>query len=157
VPNRQLRQVAFDDDLVAPLLAGLADEYAARYGEIDELSYTTASEFEPPAGAFFVMIHDGITVAGGGYRRMSDDVCEVKRLWTSPTHRRRGLAGAILDVVEAAAAGAGYRDVWLETGPAQPEAVSFYEGRGYRPIPLYGRYDRALAFARPLQPREVEA
>ncbi|HXY44214.1 MAG TPA: GNAT family N-acetyltransferase, partial [Acidimicrobiales bacterium] len=77
--------------------------------------------------------------------------CEIKRVWTSPAHRRRGLAHAVLDAIETAAAEAGYARACLETGPSQPEAVAFYEKRGYRPIPLYSpRYEHALAFARPL-------
>ncbi len=147
----ELRRVPFDDAAVAPLLSGLGEEYRVRYGEIDELEHARAAEFEPPHGAFYVITEDGVTVAGGGFRRLDDEICEVKRLWTSPAHRRRGLAGAVLDALEAAAGEAGYRIVRLETGPSQPEAVAFYETRGYHRIPLYSdRYEQALAFERPL-------
>ncbi|MGA8681994.1 MAG: GNAT family N-acetyltransferase [Acidimicrobiales bacterium] len=150
----EVRRVRFDDEAVSPLLVGLGEEYAARYGAIDELKHTTVEEFEPPDGAFFVVVVDGETVAGGGFRRLTHETCEIKRVWTSPAHRRRGLAGVVLDAIEAVAADAGYRVAWLETGPSQPEAVAFYEGRGYRPIPLYNpRYKEALAFGRPLEQR----
>ena len=142
--------VRIDDEVVRPLLEGLSGEYLARYGEIDEMNQSRPSEFEPPGGAFFAILDAGTIVAGGGYRRFSDDACEMKRVWTSPSRRRRGLAGVILSVLEAAAAEAGYERVVLETGPNQPEAVAFYESRGYRRIPVYGRYERALAFAREL-------
>jgi len=151
VACRGVRRVRFDDGAVAPLLVGLAEEYAARYGAIDELKHTSVEQFEPPGGAFFVVLEGGETVAGGGFRRLTDETCEVKRLWTSPAHRRRGLAGIVLDAIEATAVETGYRMVWLETGPSQPEATAFYEGRGYRPIPLYSdRYEQAHAFGRPL-------
>lgn len=147
----RLRQVRYDDPSVEALLLGLASEYRRRYGEIDELEHTLAAEFDPPGGCFYVLQAGEITVAGGGYRRQSEDACEVKRLWTSPLHRRQGLAGVVLDALEASARQAGYRVVRLETGPRQPEAVAFYTRRGYRPIPLYSdRYEHALAFERPL-------
>ncbi|MFZ0171896.1 MAG: hypothetical protein WAL04_09475, partial [Acidimicrobiales bacterium] len=63
----EVRRVRFDDEAVSPLLVGLGEEYAARYGAIDELKHTTVEEFEPPDGAFFVVVVDGETVAGGGF------------------------------------------------------------------------------------------
>ncbi|MGO8877468.1 MAG: GNAT family N-acetyltransferase, partial [Acidimicrobiales bacterium] len=66
----ELRRVPFDDAAVAPLLSGLGEEYRVRYGEIDELEHARAAEFEPPHGAFYVITEDGVTVAGGGFRRL---------------------------------------------------------------------------------------
>ncbi len=143
----ELRQVRLSDGLVVPLLAGLEDEYRSRYGANDELSRAQASEFDPPAGAFFVLVDNRETAAGGGFRPHADGVCEVKRMWTNPAYRRQGLAARILDVLEQAAIAAGYRSLVLETGPRQPEAAALYDRRGYSRIPVYGRYPEALAFA----------
>jgi len=155
--ERELRRVPLDHESVVPVLLGLAEEYSRRYGPIDEMRHTTVSEFEPPAGSFFVIVEDGVTLAGGGFRRLSGQVCEVKRLWTSPEHRRRGLGAAVLDALESAASDAGYGIVRLETGPSQPEAVAFYTTRGYVPIPLYSdRHEHALAFERPLDPTAAD-
>ena len=105
-----------------------------------------AEEFEPPDGVFLVLVEDGVTVAGGALRRLSSDTCEVKRMWTSPAHRRKGYATAVLDELEQVARTRGYAVLRLETGPAQPEASSLYERRGYARIPTYGRYEQARAF-----------
>lgn len=149
--SMQLLVVSYDDPRVRPVLAGLGEEYRQRYGEMDELARAEACEFDPPSGIFYVLQAAQITVAGGGYRRLGDDACEVKRLWTSADRRRMGLAGFVLDALETSARQAGYRIVRLETGPRQPEAVAFYTTRGYRPIPLYSdRYEHALAFERSL-------
>ena len=43
----------------------------ALYGDHPELNAAEASDFEPPNGAFFVVLVDGATVAGGGFRRIS--------------------------------------------------------------------------------------
>jgi GNAT superfamily N-acetyltransferase len=147
----ELRQVRPSDPEVAPLLApvidGLAAEYLARYGEIDEMSSVSMTEFDPPDGTFVVVVDGGTVVAGGGLRRLSATTCEVKRMWTDAAHRRKGCATLVLHTLEEAGRAAGYDELWLETGPEQPEAFAFYTALGYRRIPFYGRYDRALAFA----------
>jgi GNAT superfamily N-acetyltransferase len=143
----ELRHVRVTDPLVRPLLAGLGHEYHQRYGLNDELSSTEESDFDPPAGDFVVYVAGEITAAGGGFRAHAPGVCEVKRMWTSPDYRRRGLATLVLDALEQAAVAAGYRRLVLETGPRQPEAAAMYERRGYTRIPRFGRYAQALAFA----------
>lgn len=84
------------DAEVAPLLEGLAGEYQRRYGSTQEMSRTEDAEFDPPLGLFLVLLDGGVTAAGGGYRRHAHGVCEVKRMWTAPAYRRRGLAARVL-------------------------------------------------------------
>lgn len=142
----EVHRVRLGDEVVAPLLGGLTDEYHARYGENAEMARTTEEEFDPPTGLFVVVMDGRATVAGGGFRRHDTRTCEIKRMWTSPPYRRRGLARVVLTALEDAAAEAGYERLILETGPLQPEAVAFYAGRGYERIDVYGPYPDALAF-----------
>jgi len=142
------------DPVVAPLLADLAAEYERRYGPVDVMADADPEEFDAPTGAFVVLLDDGQAVAGGGIRRVDADTSEVKRVWTSPGHRRQGHARTVLTALEGAARDRGYTRVRLETGPAQPEAVALYQDLGYRQIPLYGRYQAAVAFERRLGPIE---
>ena len=131
---------------VVPVLEGLEEEYHVRYGPNEEMGRTRAEEFAPPDGCFVVIVAGDVTVAGGGFRRHGPGTCEVKRMWTHPDHRRRGLAAQVLTELEARASKSGYRRLILETGPRQPEAISFYENRGYRRIPYFGIYEEAHAF-----------
>ena len=150
----ELRPVRLSDAEAAPLLAGLTQEYEARYGPGDEMASTVADEFDPPGGTFLVLLEDGLTVAGGGIRRLSQDTCEVKRMWTAPGHRRAGHATTVLLGLERAARGLGYSRIRAETGAAQPEALSLYRQRGYGEIPVYGPYVAAVAFERRLDTRK---
>ena len=146
----QLRQVSLADPAVAPLLDWLADAYRAWYGAPD---HVVPEEFEPPEGAFVVLADDdGRTVAGGGFRPVEPGVCEVKRVWTAPDHRRRGHASTVLGELERLASDRGYRAIRLETGPRQPEAEAMYRARGYRHTPEHAHYPSALAFEKPLTP-----
>jgi GNAT superfamily N-acetyltransferase len=131
----ELRQVRLTDPLVAPVIRGLTREYDVRYGEIVEMATVDAEEVDPPAGTFVVLIDGGEVLAGGGLRRVADDTCEVKRMWTAAGHRRKGYASQVLTGLEDAARAAGYSTLLLETGPLQPEAIAYY-----------GRYTDALAF-----------
>lgn len=132
-PAFEVRLVAPDDPAVRPLLADLALEYASRYGANDELNRYPAEEFAPPDGAFLVLVLDGETVAGGAFRRYDADTAELKRVWTHPGHRRRGLGAVVVRELEREAARRGYQRIHLTTGPRQPEAVALYLAGGYTP------------------------
>ncbi|HWE55233.1 MAG TPA: GNAT family N-acetyltransferase [Acidimicrobiales bacterium] len=145
-----VRKVRFSDEVVGPLIDGLTAEYDERYGANEEMSRASAEEFDPPAGAFMVVVEAGRVVAGGGYRHHTEGVCEVKRMWTDGRYRRRGLAAVVLAALEEDAARAGYGKVILETGPRQPEAAALYERTGYARVAYYGHYEEALAFEKEL-------
>jgi GNAT superfamily N-acetyltransferase len=142
----EIRRVRFSDPEVKPLLVGLSDEYDTRYGENIEMTRASEAEFDPPAGLFVVLMDGPTTAAGGGLRRFNESTCEVKRMWTSPLYRRRGLATEVLQSLEDAAREIGYASLILETGPRQPEAEALYAGRGYSRIEPYGHYPEAHAF-----------
>ncbi len=65
-------------------------------------------------------------------RRLDPDHVEVKHLYVVPAARRRGIAGRLMDAVEAEARAQGAM-LLLETGTPQPEAIAFYGRRGYAP------------------------
>jgi GNAT superfamily N-acetyltransferase len=143
----EIRQVRLNDVEVQPLLAGLTDEYDTRYGENTEMTRAGSHEFDPPAGMFIALMDESATAAGGGFRRHDAQTCEVKRMWTHPQYRRRGLATVVLRALEDAAREAGYDRLILETGPQQPEAEALYMRLGYNRIDVYGNYPEARAFS----------
>lgn len=143
----ELKRVRLSDPEAQPLLVGLTSEYDSRYGENVEMTRTKEGEFDPPDGLFVVLMDGPLTTSGGGLRRHDDDTCEVKRMWTSPQYRRRGLATYVLGALEDGARQAGYARLILETGTRQPEAAALYARRGYRRIEFYGHYPDAIAFS----------
>ncbi|MEV0383438.1 GNAT family N-acetyltransferase [Nonomuraea sp. NPDC050643] len=128
-----VRLVRMSDPAAAPLLSGLSLEYTSRYGVNDELTRYAEAEFEPPHGAFLIVVSDGETVAGGAFRRHDATTAELKRVWTHPRHRRSGLGRLVVRELEREARDRGYRRVCLTTGPRQPEAVRLYLASGYDP------------------------
>jgi len=94
--------------------------------------------FEPHV-RFFVARLDGIAVGCGGVA-MFDDYAEVKRMYTRPAVRGRGVAKALLHRIEDEACRAGKSVLRLETGTHQQEAIGLYEGMGFRQRGPFGAY-----------------
>lgn len=69
-----------------------------------------------------------------------DDAVEVKRMYTLPEYRGKGIAARLLGELEKWAAELGYGRCVLETGLKQPEAIRLYEKSGYIVMPNYGQY-----------------
>jgi SsuE family FMN reductase len=135
-PDLQVHRVAIDDERLRPLLADLIVEYGTRYGRPDantQLTEVPPSDFVQPHGVFLILQENGETVAGGALRRYDATTAEVKRVWTSHRHRRRGLARRVMAELEQAALELGYHRIHLTTGPRQPEARNLYLASGYTP------------------------
>ena len=80
-------------------------------------------------------------------------MAEIKRMYVLPDMRNSGVATALLAAIEASAREHDMRQIVLETGLKQPEAISLYEKLGYLRIPNYGHYKDApdcVSFARDL-------
>jgi GNAT superfamily N-acetyltransferase len=157
----QLRALPYHDPVAQDLVGRVQQEYVQRYGGPDEAAVDPA-EFEPPEGLFLVAEVDGEPVGCGAWRVLRPGVAEVKRVYVSPAHRRRGLAQVVLDALESSAARAGNRSVVLNSGDRQPEALALYRRAGYTPAPGYGVYADApgavfLGKALPEQPVEEES
>ncbi len=65
---------------------------------------------------------------------------EIKRMYTTPGGRGKGIATKVLTKLEKWATELGYEKCVLETGKRQPEAIALYIKNGYQLIPNYGQY-----------------
>jgi GNAT superfamily N-acetyltransferase len=122
-------------DLLAAMRVELNDVYET-FSRLDNPPLQP-SELRPPGGAYVVGYQGGDAVAGGGVRRLSEDVGEIKRMYVRPDQRSRGLARALLDSLEEAARSLGYRAVRLDTGPKQVHALALYRSAGYVDVDPY--------------------
>jgi len=117
------------------------DELRRRYGGDDaDDNIARIAELRPPSGLFLVARVDGNPAGGVGIRRIgeaSDDIAEVKRLWVRADLRRHGVARALMNEIEDRSRKLGYQRLYLETGYAQPEALSFYATIDWTPIPEF--------------------
>ena len=110
--------------------------YADRPGSIRDIGASPA-EMRAPDGGFVLVRADGEPIGGGGFKRLDEHTCEIKRMYLVPRVRGRGLARPLLAALEDCARERGYVRARLDTADRQPAAKRLYEGAGYRPIPDY--------------------
>ena len=119
------------------MLQAMVDNLLGIYGSIEGAAPASAGEMSPPGGGYVLLSEDGRDLAGGGFKRLEDGVCEIKRMFVIPQARSRGLARRLLEEIEAAARDAGYATARLDTGAEQPHAEALYRSAGYREIGNY--------------------
>lgn len=116
------------------------DELNRRYGGSEEDQHLHIEELMAPLGVFLVARQDGHPVGGVGLRPISDpdlNIGEIKRLWVRPDLRRRGLGLQLMQQIEARARQLGYRQLYLESGYAQPEALELYRSKDWITVAEY--------------------
>lgn len=121
---------------------GTEHSFYAQFNKIDSLKNVV------------VAYYDGRHVACGAMKEIIPGAMEIKRMYTRPEFRHKGLATVILSELENWATELAYDKCVLETGKRQPEAIALYEKNGYRPIPNYGQYAgvaNSLCFEKELQ------
>jgi GNAT superfamily N-acetyltransferase len=92
-----------------------------------------------------VAYENGLPVGCGAIKKYADDTVEVKRMFTHPTSRGKGIASFVLTELEKWAAELGFTKCILETGIRQPEAIALYHKCGYLRIPNYGQYEASVS------------
>jgi putative acetyltransferase len=65
---------------------------------------------------------------------------ELKRMYTSPAMRGKGIARSLVDFLETQARQRGYSEFALETGYLQPGAIALYTRCGYEHCGPFGGY-----------------
>ncbi len=76
----------------------------------------------------------------GAIKEFDSTAMEVKRMYTSPESRGKGIATRILSELEKWSSELSYKKCILETGKRQPEAIKLYTKNNYKVIPNYGQY-----------------
>lgn len=120
--------------LVKHLDADLAERdgedhsFYAQFNKIDKIKHVV------------VAYDDDQPVSCGAIKEYAPAIVEVKRMYTAPESRGKGVASKVLQELETWAAELSYEKCILETGKKQPEAIGLYKKNGYKIIPNYGQY-----------------
>ena len=90
---------------------------------------------------YVVIVYENDKAAGcGAIKEYAPGIVEIKRMYTSPESRGKGIATKILNELEIWATELRYEKCILETGKKQPDAIGLYKKNGYKLIPNYGQY-----------------
>jgi GNAT superfamily N-acetyltransferase len=134
---RIVRTDSEDEDFRA--LVKELDAWLAYIDGADNAFYATLNKIDKIRNAVVAYI-DEKPVGCGAVREFTPEAMEVKRMFTLPEHRKKGIAKAILTELEVWTKELGYKKCVLETGKRQPEAIDLYVKQGYQSTPNYGQY-----------------
>ena len=123
---------------VRDLIGELNDVLGAAYEAHQRHGLSIEQLFEPHV-RFFIARLDGLAVGCGGVA-VFDDYAEVKRMYTRPVARGRGVAKALLRRIEDETREAGRSVLRLETGARQQEAIGLYQRMEFRLRGPFGEY-----------------
>ena len=110
----------------------------------DELN-ALARIYGAPDGRTLLAYRDGELVGCGAYRRLSDRICEMKRLFVAPRFHGAGSGRRLATALMDAARGAGYEVMRLDTALRLTEAIAMYRSLGFRPCRAYHEYPPEFA------------
>ena len=114
------------------------------YQDLEEELTGLAKKYGQPTGRTILVRGEGGVVAGGAYRRLTDTVCELKRLFVTNSARGSGLGRKLSDALISAAIADGYSTMQLDTGNRLTEAISMYKSMGFEHIKPYQEYPERL-------------
>lgn len=93
-------------------------------------------------------------VGCGALKKVDETTAEVKRMFVLSEQRGKGIASEILREIERWASELGFRQIILETGVRQTEALQLYRKNGYQVIENYGQYkgvENSVCFGKSLR------
>ncbi len=117
-------------DLDAYLAVTDGDEHSfySQYNKLDKIKHVV------------VIYEDNVALGCGAIKEYDANTVEIKRMYTTPKSRGKGVATLILSELEKWAAELLYKKCILETGNKQLEAIALYKKNKYTIIPNYGQY-----------------
>lgn len=140
--NKDFIQLVKQLDIDLAERDGKEHSFYAQFNKIDTIKHTV------------VVYENGKPISCGAMKTYSPEAMEIKRMFTSPGNRDRGIATKVLQELESWAKELSYRRCMLETGKRQPEAIALYQKNGYHIIPNYGQYigvENSVCFEKVLQ------
>ncbi|HNP53925.1 MAG TPA: GNAT family N-acetyltransferase [Ferruginibacter sp.] len=135
------RKLVQELDRYLAVIDGSEHDFYHQYNHVDQLQHVV------------VLMENEQAMGCGAIKAIEPGVMEVKRMYTLPLARGKGIASRVLTELEAWAAELGYTRCVLETGRRMTDAVSLYRSRGYHEIPNYGPYigiDNSICFEKQL-------
>jgi len=121
-------------------------EYASSLGfslhfqEFESELRSLPGEYAPPVGALMLAVEEEQLIGCVALRKITDDTCEMKRLYVRPAFRGKGIGRRLAIAVTEEARRIEYARIRLDTVASMREAISLYRSLGFKEIEPY-RYN----------------
>ncbi len=105
--------------------------------EVLDFYYASGEEELPgvyarPRGCLLLATCSATAAGCGAFREMSNDTCEMKRMYVRPAFRRMGIGRRLAEILIQSAQQAGYGLMRLETTTLIENAIAMYSRLGFR-------------------------
>lgn len=107
------------------------------YQNFDTEMASLPGAYAPPNGRLFFAEHDGEPAGCVGVRPFSEGMCEMKRLYVTPSKRGLNIGRDLAMAGIKAAKALGYKRIMIDTLPAMRIAVKLYRELGFTEAPAY--------------------
>ena len=122
----------------------LFEEYAASLGfslcfqNFDQELKNLPGDYTPPDGRLLLAVENDDLAGCIALRKLSDQVCEMKRLFVRPAYRATGLGRTLVESLIDEARKLGYTQMRLDTIPGKMDkAIALYQSIGFVEIGPY--------------------
>jgi ribosomal protein S18 acetylase RimI-like enzyme len=107
------------------------------FQNFDEELNIINSMYGSPTGCLLLVYDNELPIACAAYRKIGEDVCELKRMYIKPDYRRNGVGQEIMNILCTRAKLNGYKLMRLDTLDTMIPAIKLYSNNGFYTIDAY--------------------
>lgn len=126
--NSDFQNLVNQLDAYLRIVDGDDHEFYAQFNKTDSLQYV------------IVCYDQDVAIGCGAFKAYNTQTAEIKRMFTLPEYRGKGVAKSIMKALENWAKEENYTNTILETGYLQKDAIALYTKLKYEVIENFGQY-----------------
>lgn len=107
------------------------------FQNVEEELKDLPGKYGPPGGMLILALVDGKAAGCIALRKISQSICEMKRLYVSDAYRGLGLGKQLITIIMEEAINLDYKYIRLDTLPTMKAAQALYKSFGFYDIEPY--------------------
>lgn len=107
------------------------------FQDFEEELKNLPGEYAAPSGRLILAFEDDATAGCVALRKLSEEACEMKRLYVKPKFRGVGIGRRLAEALLREARTIGYTKMYLDTLASMKKAVGLYQSLGFEETEPY--------------------